>query len=572
MQSFTELFEVLERQRRRLEAGAIPEVVLDDLASRTVRRRRGCPDEQALYGFVAGYLGKRSRWLWLKVWWHVHVRRCRSCHTDTTELLDWVATSSLPQEVQSPPRLWSVVLRRARARFTRTRPQGQSLQRVLVSLALIALLSSLWAHWHHHCVQRRTPPAPQEATSARREGTREEPGRGCWCQESPTLPLETQGGLQTHASALSRAFGPQEVSQSTQAHRAPLQAQLSRQVPVSEEMTTGVLAPLSVNALAPRLHVESPAEAGQGSGFSWGASVLYHHLASARVAALGFDPGLREEPLHAQIDSVFLGAQTSPKGSSTAVFADVAPRQALAQLEALASVSSWDSVSVGRARTQFSATSWGGHGSHIRQAQARLAALGFDPGPLDGFFGPQTRHALRQYQVSRGLPVTWALDPSTQYALAGEPLLLRAQRVITQVITPATLVNVQYQRPLARLVDTLAQELTPQTLTRLSVEDNAALWTTVEYLAALIPQVEIVSEDLDHMRITLDHLTQRFELLNPWAPQVQALRQERDLLQQALTDAKAREAHLPQLLLEEQRQRRLLEGDAWCPPHSRGEG
>jgi hypothetical protein len=53
----------------------------------------------------------------------------------------------------------------------------------------------------------------------------------------------------------------------------------------------------------------------------------------------------------------------------------------------------------------------------IGQAQDRLQAAGFDPGPLDGVFGSRTREALRRYQASRGLPATGALDEATRQAL-----------------------------------------------------------------------------------------------------------------------------------------------------------
>lgn len=65
----------------------------------------------------------------------------------------------------------------------------------------------------------------------------------------------------------------------------------------------------------------------------------------------------------------------------------------------------------------------------IGQAQDRLQAAGFDPGPLDGVFGPRTKEALRRYQASRGLPGTGVLDEATRNVLltskltptAGEP-------------------------------------------------------------------------------------------------------------------------------------------------------
>jgi Putative peptidoglycan binding domain len=58
------------------------------------------------------------------------------------------------------------------------------------------------------------------------------------------------------------------------------------------------------------------------------------------------------------------------------------------------------------------------HGDwRIGQAQERLKATGFDPGPIDGVLGPQTRAALRRYQASQGVPATGALDEATRQAL-----------------------------------------------------------------------------------------------------------------------------------------------------------
>jgi hypothetical protein len=39
----------------------------------------------------------------------------------------------------------------------------------------------------------------------------------------------------------------------------------------------------------------------------------------------------------------------------------------------------------------------------VAALQRRLAELGFAPGSIDGVYGPQTAHAVRQYQVSAGL-------------------------------------------------------------------------------------------------------------------------------------------------------------------------
>jgi peptidoglycan hydrolase-like protein with peptidoglycan-binding domain len=53
----------------------------------------------------------------------------------------------------------------------------------------------------------------------------------------------------------------------------------------------------------------------------------------------------------------------------------------------------------------------------IFQAETRLQAVGFDPGPVDGMLDAKTRVALRQYQTDQGLPPTAALDSATQKAL-----------------------------------------------------------------------------------------------------------------------------------------------------------
>ena len=49
----------------------------------------------------------------------------------------------------------------------------------------------------------------------------------------------------------------------------------------------------------------------------------------------------------------------------------------------------------------------------VREAQRALRDLGYDPGPIDGLFGPRTRTALAKYQTSERLPVTGDLDAIT---------------------------------------------------------------------------------------------------------------------------------------------------------------
>lgn len=41
----------------------------------------------------------------------------------------------------------------------------------------------------------------------------------------------------------------------------------------------------------------------------------------------------------------------------------------------------------------------------VSDLQARLAARGYNPGPIDGKMGAQTRAAIRAYQKDRGMPI-----------------------------------------------------------------------------------------------------------------------------------------------------------------------
>jgi peptidoglycan hydrolase-like protein with peptidoglycan-binding domain len=49
--------------------------------------------------------------------------------------------------------------------------------------------------------------------------------------------------------------------------------------------------------------------------------------------------------------------------------------------------------------------------------QQRLANLGYDPGPIDGILGPETRAALANFQLDYGLPRTGQPDEDTIKAL-----------------------------------------------------------------------------------------------------------------------------------------------------------
>jgi peptidoglycan hydrolase-like protein with peptidoglycan-binding domain len=56
--------------------------------------------------------------------------------------------------------------------------------------------------------------------------------------------------------------------------------------------------------------------------------------------------------------------------------------------------------------------------SSVRAVQSDLAALGYNPGPIDGKTGAQTRAAVREYQQANGLPADGAITPQLVQRLA----------------------------------------------------------------------------------------------------------------------------------------------------------
>lgn len=54
----------------------------------------------------------------------------------------------------------------------------------------------------------------------------------------------------------------------------------------------------------------------------------------------------------------------------------------------------------------------------IKRAQTFLTEAGFNPGPIDGIFGPKTQGGLQEFQTAQGIPVTGQLDQPTQNAIA----------------------------------------------------------------------------------------------------------------------------------------------------------
>jgi hypothetical protein len=60
----------------------------------------------------------------------------------------------------------------------------------------------------------------------------------------------------------------------------------------------------------------------------------------------------------------------------------------------------------------------GSEGSHVRRLQQALTELGFNPGGVDGEFGPKTDAALRAFQRAAGIKADGEVGPTTWAAIA----------------------------------------------------------------------------------------------------------------------------------------------------------
>ena len=74
----------------------------------------------------------------------------------------------------------------------------------------------------------------------------------------------------------------------------------------------------------------------------------------------------------------------------------------------------------------------GSRGQEVRDLQLKLKALGYDPGDIDGSFGPRTKGALTQFQEHyESLEPTGVLDAETSAALA-QALVIKADNPAVQ--------------------------------------------------------------------------------------------------------------------------------------------
>lgn len=63
-------------------------------------------------------------------------------------------------------------------------------------------------------------------------------------------------------------------------------------------------------------------------------------------------------------------------------------------------------------------------GERTERVQSILAGAGYQPGPVDGLYGPRSRNAVREFQRANGLPAHGWLDRATRERLAALGIVL----------------------------------------------------------------------------------------------------------------------------------------------------
>jgi peptidoglycan DL-endopeptidase LytE len=125
--------------------------------------------------------------------------------------------------------------------------------------------------------------------------------------------------------------------------------------------------------------------------------------AQRQLKAMGFDPGSTDGTFGPQTEAALRAYQQAYRVPQTGRLDEVTLRSLLPE------------------RFEASRTSAEPPSREVlRQAQRQLKALGFDPGSMDGTFGPQTEAALKAYQQAYRLPQTGRLDEVTLRSLLPE--------------------------------------------------------------------------------------------------------------------------------------------------------
>jgi peptidoglycan hydrolase-like protein with peptidoglycan-binding domain len=159
---------------------------------------------------------------------------------------------------------------------------------------------------------------------------------------------------------------------------------------------TGLLDEATLRSLLPDRFQASPAPAALSNQ-----EVI--EQAQRQLKALGYDPGVTDGNIGPQTEAAVREYQRAYRLPQTGLLDEATLRSLLPE------------------RFQASPAPTGlSNREAMLQAQRQLKALGYNPGTIDGNFGPQTEAALREYQRAYRLPQTGRLDEATLRSLLPE--------------------------------------------------------------------------------------------------------------------------------------------------------
>jgi peptidoglycan hydrolase-like protein with peptidoglycan-binding domain len=88
-------------------------------------------------------------------------------------------------------------------------------------------------------------------------------------------------------------------------------------------------------------------------------------------------------------------------------------------------------------------------GADVRTAQQSLQDKGFNPGPIDGRMGPQTKAAITDFQKKENLKVTGRLDKDTKARLMASGTSTSSTTATTPSASPSTTTSPSTSEPTA---------------------------------------------------------------------------------------------------------------------------
>jgi N-acetylmuramoyl-L-alanine amidase len=148
--------------------------------------------------------------------------------------------------------------------------------------------------------------------------------------------------------------------------------------------------------------------------------------------------GARVRELHERLEGVGLASADEPEvfGDATVSLVEAFQRSRGLPLSGVVDATTWARLVEASWRLGerlLYVTQPNLRGDDVAELQTRLAQLGFDPGRIDGIFGPVLEAALRDFQRNRGLPVDGTLTRATLNDLLRLSSMATDRRLVNEV-------------------------------------------------------------------------------------------------------------------------------------------